>query len=937
MSSSSFASTFESLKQRLLAVGGAMGVACGTCATVAVVGAAVWLDLVWELSSAARVAAVCVSIGAGLVLATRILTAMRTTDALLARRLDETGQTGGQIVSGLDLDLSRATGGATTLTLGLAELAVDRAASLAAQIPQTLAVPFKPARQALTAAGVMLLAAGLLFVFVPEVIAAEWRRFVDPYGDHPPFSYTSFQIEPGDTRVLYGDRMDVAVTTSGPPLEELELILIGDEPGSREEKLPMFPESQDHWKATVSSITRSGHYFVRAKKARSERHHYEVITVPQLEKVRFRITPPEYTRDAVYEGVLPQNGISGLKGTTVEVTATSNRPLSGGTIDLILNGDRQTIRLEPVVSDGTSHQVSGRWTISQAGVFHLRVTDVAGQHSRGELTGPINLLQDQSPFVRLMEPAPQSLATPSVSLPIVIGAEDDFGVSRLQLFRSLNDSRAIPIQLQVESPPSRRQEVRTSLPLLEYGLSPGDVIKLFARVEDNDPAGPKGAESPVVVVQIVADSDFERMLRAREGLDVLMSKYQEAERRLESLMNEMEQLQKQLEKRDAEGDLSDSEREQLEQLSKRIEEEANAIRESSKHVLPYDLDESLTPELQKLAEQLDQVAEQAAQTASQPNAKAGDAAKRLAEMKKQLGSKKEQFEQGVTEPMDRLSKVYPLMEDQSRFVELYHRQRDLSERLASLTQHENPDDPAIKVRMRELEAEQRKNREDLEQLLDQIESHANQVPDDDPKLKELADSAREFVEVVRGSGANQTMSDAETGLAEFSGKRSHEQASDAADILEKFISRCQGQGEAAGEACKNMKFSPGEGCLGDTLSQLLSDAGMKPGMKPGSKPGQAEGNGGGYSARRSTLNNIGLYGHFPTRGNPTQSKSGGGHKSGGIGGSFRTDPQGAQMSRLDPHGTLKGSGVSETAIPVRYRGRVEEYFRRIAEETSGKK
>lgn len=937
MSASSFASTFESLKHRLLAIGSAMGLAWGACAAIGVAGAAVWLDLVWELPPAARVAAIGISIAIGLLLAVRILASLRTTDVLLARRLDETGQTGGQIVSGLDLDLSRASGGTSTLTTGLAELAVQRATSLAAQIPQALAVPVKPARQALAAVGIMVLVAGLLFVIAPKLVAAEWRRFINPYGDHPPFSYTTFQIEPGDTRVLYGDRMDVAVTTSGPAVEELELILIADDSGGHEEKLPMFPESQEHWKATVSSITSSGHYYVRSKKARSERHRYEVITVPQLEKVRFRITPPAYTRDAVYEGVLPQNGISGLAGTIVEVTATSNRPLSLGTVELVLNGDRQTVRLEPAVTDGTSHEVSGRWTITQPGVFHLKVTDVAGQESRDELTGPINLLHDQSPFVRLLEPAPQSLATPSVTLPIVIGAEDDYGVSRLQLFRSLNDSRAIPVQMPVESPPARRQEVRTKLELSTYGLSPGDVIKLFARVEDNNPAGSKGAESPIVVVQIVADSDFERMLRAREGMDVLMSKYQEAERRMESLLEEMEQLQKQLEKRDSEGALSDSEREQLQQLSKRIEEDANAIRESSKHVLPYDLDESLTPELQKLAEQLDLTAEQVELAASKPDVTAGDTSKWLAEMKQQFSKKKEQFEKGVTEPMDRLSKVYPLMEDQSRFLELYSRQRDLAERLASLKQHENPDDPSVKVRMRELEAEQRKNREDLDQLLDQIEAHAKQVPDDDPKLKELAESAQEFVESVRASGANQAMSDAETGLAEFSGKRGHGQATEAADILEKFISCCQSGAEAEGEACKNMKFSPGEGSLGDTLNQLLSDAGMKPGMKPGSKPGDAQGNAGGYSARRSTLNNIGLYGHLPTRGNPTQSKSGGGQKSGGIGGSFRTDSQDAQMNRLDPHGTLKGSGVSETAIPVRYRGRVEEYFRRIAEETSGKK
>ena len=69
---------------------------------------------------------------------------------------------------------------------------------------------------------------------------------------------------------------------------------------------------------------------------------------------------------------------------------------------------------------------------------------------------------------------------------------------------------------------------------MAYGLDPGDVIKLFARVEDNDPAGFKGAETPIVTVQIISQEDFERMQQMREGLEALLSKYRQADRRLEA-------------------------------------------------------------------------------------------------------------------------------------------------------------------------------------------------------------------------------------------------------------------------------------------------------------------------------------------------------------------------------------------------------------------
>ncbi len=966
MSPSSFDDTFETLKHRVLVIGGAAGATWGCSAALGLLLASMWLDLVWDLSAAARLIAVLAAVIAGLTLLTSFVARAirRAQDAVLARQLDETGETGGEIVSGFEL---QTTSGSATAVIGLthalAELAVVKAARCASQIPPALVAPSRPVRRAATSFAALSLGLVLIAMSAPRLAGTEWLRFADPFGDHPPFSQTELRVEPGDAKVRYGDGLDVFVTTSGPPVDELELVLrTGDSKTKlHEEALPMFPDSPGRWRASVATVTTPGQYFVRARTTRSHRFRLNVITVPQLEEAQFRVTPPAYTRDAPYEGPLPQGGLSALAGATVEVRARSNRPLSGGALEIVSGEQRETVKLEPVnavaalakvrandeaarvlanaatsgveVESVTSHEVLGSWTIARPGTFQLKVTDVAGQESRDSFTGTINVLKDQVPFVRLLEPAPQSLATPSITLPVVIAAEDDYGITKLQLFRSLNDSRPMPMSLPTTSPPSRRHEEQTPLPLSAYGLLPGDVIKLFARVEDNDPAGAKGSESPVAVIQIISDEELQQMIRTREGVDVLLSKYQQAQRRLEALQEEIEQLKTQLEKRDADGAISDEEKQSLEKLAERIAKGAEAVRESAKHTLPYDIDKALNKELEKLAEQMEQAAEETKQAASQPGGKpsAGKAAKKLDEVQKKLAQERKEFKEGVNDPLDQLAQIYPLLEDQSRFVELYHRQRDLAERLASLKDRDNPEDPATKARMRELEEEQRKNHEDLDSLLNDIEAHASRLPDDDPKLKELAESSREFVEAVRGSGANQAMTDAESGLAEFSGTRGHGEAKNAADILEKFLSRCQGTGKQCEGACDSLKFKPGEGCLGDTLSQMLADAGFKPGGKTGQNG--PLGSGGGFSARRSSLNNIGLYGNLPTRGNPTQSKSGGGKQSLSVGGSYRTDADQVTSSRLDPHGLLKASGAGETAVPARYRSRVEQYFQRIADET----
>lgn len=938
MASNRFERTFQTLRARILSVHGLTGLAWGAFAFAGAALAAVWMDLVWELTSAARIAAVAIAslLWLGLLgyFVGRAIGALR--DAALARRLDGAGRTGGEILTGFEL---QGVGGSVALSQGLAELATLRAEQVATTIPGDLVVPWRPLKRAAVWAAGIGAAVFLGTLAAPRLAATEWLRFVDPFGDHPPYSRTRLVVEPGNTRVRYGDGLDVVVTTEGPPVEDLQLVLRrSTESGGalQDEVLPMFAETEGQWRASLSSVTDPGEYFVRTKEARSHRFQLDLITVPEITAVRFRITPPRYTRDPIYEGELPKNGIVALPGTEVEVTAVSNRPLASGSAAIPGKGGAATLLLKPAAGGETGNEVRESWTISEAGTFAIHVVDREGQQSREPFTGTITLLKDLSPIVRVSNPPGQSLATPSAILPVMVAGEDDYGITRLQLYRSLNDTRPTPLGFPTSDPAARRHEDPTQLPLAEYGLQPGDVIKLFARAEDNDPAGAKGSESPVAVVQIISDEELDRLMLAREGADALMSKYQAAQRRMESLQEQMEALQKQLEKKGADAALTEQEKEQLETLQKQIEQAAQDIRESAKELLPYDLDQALNDELEQLAKELDQAAEEMKQARQGEKPNVAETLQKLEQTKKRLRKTQDEFQEGVTDPLEQFSQIYPLFEDQSRFEELVERQRDLAERLASLKNEEMAEDPKVRARMRELEAEQRKTREDLEDLLNDIESHAKQLPvDADPKIAELAESAQKFVDELRASGAGEAMAGAESELSEFSGQKGHTQAKTAAEILESFLSKCKGNGEKCEGACNSLKFRPGQGSMGNSLQQLLDAAGFKKGN--GRKSGPGSGTGGGFSARRDSLSNMGLYGSKMTQGNPQQAKSGQGKQSVAVGGSFRSDDSSTAVSRIDPHGMLKSSGSSEAAIPVRYRKQVERYFEQIAEEAGQKR
>jgi hypothetical protein len=660
-----------------------------------------------------------------------------------------------------------------------------------------------------------------------------------------------------------------------------------------------------------------------------------LVTVPQIEEVRVRIVPPEYARQwgAVYDGAVPEEGIRGLRGTKVALWATSNRPLGGGQIvlrsaplaaghgagsagqvgpPLPAAARRQSVlAMTPVAPGGC--EVRGEFEITADAALECRVVDEAGQVSQQTVSTRITLLADQYPFVRILQPEPMALATPTAALPVVLSAEDDCGLSRLQLFRSLNESRPIPAEIGVGAPPPRRSERQVLLPLDRFGLAPGDAIKLFARVEDNDPAGAKGSESQVVTVRIISQEEFDRLLRVRQGIEVLVSRYRESQRRMEALAQEAQELRKKLKQAPPGSPLGPEMREQLRRLEQLMQADAEALAKAARSRLPYDLDEQLSPEIGRVAAMTEAMAQELDKLQKQMDLLPGDLDKKLADMADRLGAERRQFNQEAMEPLEYMEAVFPLLVDQSRFIALALRQKDLAERMAPLEGHDGEDDPRLKARMRDLEYEQAQIREALDELLDDIDDHATRLPIV-PELEELRETSHQFAKDVRASGAAEAMRQAEAALSDFRGTRARQKGREAAEILDRFIGRCEGM-EGMGKGCL-LAFRPvlARG-LGNTVAQLLAEMG---------------GSGSGGSSGFGTY---GLYGQMSGMsglgsGEYGDSASRRGDRRGRQPGGGNADRTSADASPAASAATAAG----DATVPARYRQRVGQYFQRLAEE-----
>jgi hypothetical protein len=914
--------------RRQQVLGTAGGLLWGLLAAAGVLVFAAWLDLVWELAPALRIAMLGIAAASAVVLFGALVcqTVRHAGFTAMARRLDAAAQTSGEILTGWELDQALARQDVNlisrecSVTAELASMAGTRAEELARQASLSAAVPARPLGRALAAVVAVAAAIGVLALIVPDLIVTEWERFSSPLADVPPYSPLHFTVTPGDARVLYGEDLEITVKVDGGAADRVELVLLAAD--GRDSSLPMFAESGGVWRAVLSKLTEPATYFVRSYRARSKRFSIEIVTVPLIESIRVLVAPPEYAGQPNYEGPPPEEGVKGLRGARVTLWATSNRPLGGGKIIVSRSGagapKPRQVDMRPTEPD--SQEAAGQFEIEGDGKFELRVIDAAGQPSQQAFCGNVTMIKDQHPIVRILKPPLQSLATPTAALPIIVSAEDDCGISRLEIFRSLDSSRPLPAAVRLPSKPPHRRDETISLPLAAYGLEPGDVLSFFARAEDNDPAGAKGAESPVVTVKIISQEEFERMLQVRQGVETLISKYRQAQRRMEGMAKQVEGLRSKLQKAPPDSRVAKELREEVGRLQRLMRREASELRKSAEHRLPFDLDGKLSPELGNLATMTDKMAEELEKLEKQLDLTSGDLEKKLKEMAKQLDARRASYAADTMMPLELLEAVFPLLVDQQRFIVVAMRQEDLAKRMAALKGHDGEDDPALKARMRDLEQEQRSIHTELDALLDDIDEHALRLPDR-PELKKLRETAQKFAKDVRASGAAEALAESEAALADFAGTKALDKASEAARILMGFVKRCEGDGDMLAECRGALIFQPmlASG-LGNTVAQLLAAMGF--GQKMGGMGGRGMMGLYGDTAGMSGLGS----GEF---GNPHEGSSGRGDEAStqGIGGG---DIKMAGAGEAEASGAA--AAASEAGVPLRYRRAVRQYFQRLSDE-----
>jgi hypothetical protein len=811
-------------------------------------------------------------------------------------------------------------------SLMLREMA--RAESAVAAVPLRDAVDRAGERRAMRRLGGFAAAWLLVALLFPAGFFAVMPRLFFPWMDDvtPPFSFTRFEVAPPGTTLRAGESLPIRITVTGPVPQDVALMTRTR--GTEWRRIALDSREPGRYAVTLDSLHEDTWYFAQGGGARSARYLARVLSPPAAKSLRAAYTYPAYTGKPPHVETVGEQGIHGLQNTRVQLEVTGSRSLGSGDL-LVRTEDGKQQRVALARDPKENSRVAGEFLITASGEFRVSLVSEDGQSNPDAARGKITLERGHGPQVWIRHPGEDLLVTPDMSVPILVEAEDDVGVARLDLHRTINDLDDSPLAFPLPSSAPRVTQT-TVMDLADLGVRPGDQITYYADAYDNDPGRPNFAETEPYHLKVVTPEEYQRILKeqqtaedlARQAKD-LVSAVQDLAERQQRLAQKMEQLQKQLAKNPNDAALkkemqaAQAEQKALQQEARQL---AQLMREYARTPSGSDLERAIKKQLAQMAQQMNGAASGAMQQAQ--GGDPGQAAEGARAAAQQLGAVNQQMQRQVQRAIEHLEKIMPLYNDVERFKALLDQQGQLVLR-ARQFQAQSSNSSADRAKMEHLAAEQDRIRGELRQLQEDLRRHAQEAKGDFPR------AARTATKIADEIGQRQIPGLMQSGHDRFrqsNGPEGFAQSQRALQQMQAMVSECRAcQGEGESELDLALSRSLGSG-LGGSLGQLLSGQGLAMGAS-GMGPGQSGSAGGGFAVRGPRAYQPGM-----------RSISGGGggqrHRVQNRvpGQPAGLAPEDVEVMKNPARRPPRASDADSGRYPAEYRKMISDYFRSVAEQ-----
>jgi hypothetical protein len=927
---------------------------------LAFVGLCFLLDLFLHLGAGTRLALVLALVLGALALACwswYLAWVRRNQLAHIARFLESREPAlGSKLINFLQLDEQARAASLAPLTRELAALAVSGYAEQLAPVNlERLARTPQLRLEVKRAAWATLAFAVVLGVFF-RVTSTEVPRFVDPFGDHPPYSLTRLEIlEPGEsgTNVIYGRSFLVKVKVAGHQPKELFLTAHPPDHPEQAITLPMFDKGSVGFHQQLENIRSdllvAAH--TRDRRSVSRQARIDVILVPQLEKAFVQVTPPAYTGLKAEEKPYTFQGVQALAGSEMRFRLKSNRPLREGTLE-VLAGELAP-QLVPLTRSGDS-EVSGHFTARDSGRLRFRIVDTEGIPSEATWEGGLTVTHDLAPEIAVAEPAKDCFVALDFKVEARVDASDDYGLKTLRLHRGLNGVYSAP-RLVTFSNVVRQARESVLFDFAELGVQPGDVVSLFAEAMDTAP-DPHLARSQTVNLNVISVEDYNAFLLERSDISDLLGKYEELISQLHDLIEEQRKLSEGAEKLkhqlaqagrksdDAAARELDALLARQSEVNQKLDQQAERMENFVRPDPLYDVEKELQQALRRQAAALREstatnsaaardIAQRSTPTPSQRQVGlelAGDFKQASDEQLARLGGAEEAMQRDITGPLQDLSLMQELQKDFKQFEALYQAQQAVAEQTRAYNRAGtlNRED---QLALKSLAATE-------QQIGDMMKALEKKLRDDARAAEKLfpkaAQSGMDLAEAMEQARLQPLARQATATMLAGQGDRSYAGAERLRSEMEKLFSECKSGNCPGGDEVDNyLRLTRGMN-PGRNFAQMARS--RKFGRVPGqgqSPQGQGEGEAGdtGYAVTNGdTLDVLGNE-SFIARSDATAKSS----AQPGLGKGKPED--GASQLVLDKSDVVKGlnpvnrqsGAVAAESVIEEYRDVVENYFKTI--------
>jgi hypothetical protein len=916
---------------------------------IAAVLIAVALDLILQLASGVRLGMTLLGITAVLafigLLSWRAFFC-RSPLLRVARLLESRDATlGTKLINILQLDDEARDESKPELTRKLARRAVDEAGEVLDKRDFRPLTKSRTLEASATWALVTVAALLLPLLFFFQIAAGELLRFLDPFGDHPAFSFTSLRItSPEDAvKVIYKKPVVVEVDYSGHRPSELFLSVEGEK--GQPHQAPLYPMGDKKFTQQIDEVTSDLVVYAHTKSQRSvsQQRRISVVLTPQLEKASVTVQPPAYTKlpprmtDFTANGGTPAN-LTALAGSTMTFRFTSNRPLNDGT--LVLQGadpkpESQTLTR---ADEKTENVVTGSLTAAESGRLRFEIRDVTGLPNDREMSAALTVTHDLPPEITLTEPQQDGFIVDTFAANVAFRATDDYGLKNIRLHTAIDGKFSEPKVIEAQAIPPQRDAFETvRIEPVKMGAKPGSVISVFGEATDIRPE-PQMSRSRTLKLEVISEEQYNDYLRTRTEIADLEAKYKQFNDALRELAKEQHELAK---KADAaqKAEPNQKQRDELAasqaELNEKLDKLAERMTQSTREKPLYDLEKELQKVLDKEAEEVrDSIAQNEKALSnfaqSQPSQKSTGEFKDEAQAQaERLDPALAEGEKKIQEALADAQKMQELVKPLSAYAELYKRQKELAEQTAAYK-----DKPQLneedRLALQNMAADERLISEALQKVADSLKEAAVGAEKEYP---ETAQDARDIAKAIEDAQLPSLADQSARTMMAAKGAESHDRAEHVREEMDKLISKCSNcKPGMGGELAMRLKLSHSM-AAGSTFDQIMQC--KKFGMGKGGSGGGGQGFGGMFAdgstggTQQSLLGGETMLGHADKESATTSNATANGTPSPGADKARdgKTGDKNGITSSARPAQSGKGD-----AVLGEYEQLVEAYFRRLTTE-----